>query len=108
MALALDLDGYVLLNASDLNGVYEAYAAVPCDVLKVAHHGSKNSTWSAFLDFVSPSLALISCPAGSATLPAGETLTRLADLSIPVYRTDERGNITLTVADGRLELTTYK
>lgn len=108
MALAVNMDGYVLLSASDLNGTYESYAAIPCDVLKVAHHGSKNSTSKAFVDFVSPSLALISCPVGNAALPAMETLERLAGQGIPVYRTDERGDITLTVADGRLELTTYK
>ena len=84
MVLSLDLDGYILLSASDLNGIYEAYAAAPCDVLKVAHHGSKNSTWDGLLDFISPSMALVTCPAGSATLPAKETMECLADQGISV------------------------
>lgn len=108
MVLSIDLDGYRLLSASDLNGTYEAYAAAPCDVLKVAHHGSRHSTGDEFLAFVAPAMALITCQEGNAALPAPETLGRLADRGIPVYRTDQRGDITLTVTEGRLALRTYK
>ena len=68
------------------------------DVLKVAHHGSRNATSSEFLQVVHPDMALIS--AGIDNMykhPSEELLNRLA-LSIPdssVYRTDLQGEITI-------------
>ncbi len=108
MALRIDFGGYGILTAGDLTGRYEDYAAVPCDVLKVAHHGSAESTAAEFLDFVAPKLALISCAAGDRLLPAAETLLRLRERKIPVFRTDEGGDLTLTLQGGQLRLTTYK
>ena len=108
LVLSIDMDGYRILNTSDLTGAYEAYAASACDVLVVAHHGSGSSTGDAFLNFVSPGIALISCADGDRQLPALSTLRRLEKHGIDIYRTDERGDITLTVCDGRLELSTYK
>lgn len=108
LVMRIDFDGYTILSASDLTGSYEAYAAVPCDVLKVAHHGSAASTFDAFLDFVSPKIALISCASGDRALPAQATLERLDTRGISVFRTDETGDITLTVRDEQLWLTKYK
>ena len=108
MALSICFDGYTLLATGDLTGLYEAYAAVPADVLKLAHHGSAESTNAAFLDFVSPQFAIISCARGDSVLPSQATLNRLAERNIPVYRTDEAGEITLTVRNGHLLLSTYQ
>ncbi|RNC68640.1 MAG: DNA internalization-related competence protein ComEC/Rec2 [Desulfuromonadales bacterium] len=58
-------------------------------VLKVPHHGSRHSSSSAFLDAVSPRLALISAGVrNSFGLPSPETLSRLQERGIAVYRTD--------------------
>lgn len=108
LVLAIDLDGYTLLQASDLTGLYENYAAVPADVLKVAHHGSSASTYDAFLDHVQPRYALLSVSSGSRTLPAADTLARLSKRQIGVFRTDECGDITLSVENGQLLITPYK
>ena len=108
LALAIDFDGYTIFSAGDLTGEYENYAAIPCDVLKVSHHGSGGSTGEVFLSTTSPRLALISSGAGERRLPSPETLKRLENRNIPFYRTDETGDITLTVRDGKLWLTTYK
>lgn len=70
LVLAIDFGGYTLLSASDLTGAYEAYAAVPADVLKVAHHGSSQSSESGFLKQVSPAFALVSCSSAAARCPA--------------------------------------
>ena len=107
LVLNIDFNGYSIFSASDLLADYEAYTAAPCDVLKVAHHGSANGTGGAFLDFAAPQAALVSCGAGGA-LPAPETLARLSARGIPQYRTNETGDITLTIREGRLLLTTYK
>ncbi len=108
LVLSMDLEGYTLFSGSDLTGLYERYAAVPADILKVAHHGSADSTYDDFLDFVKPRMALITCAPGDKALPAGSTLQRLAAHGIPVYRTDESGDITITVENGQLVLTPYK
>jgi beta-lactamase superfamily II metal-dependent hydrolase len=53
-------------------------------------------------------LALLSCTSGNRALPAQATLDRLAERAIPVYRTDETGDIVLTVNEGKLMLATYQ
>ena len=108
LALAIDLDGYTLLAASDLTGLYERYAAVPADVLKAAHHGSSNSSFDDFLHFVHPSHALLSVSSGSRSLPGEDLLNRLAQHQIGIFRTDECGDITLSVQNGQLIITPYK
>ena len=108
LVTAINLDGYTLLSASDLEGIYENYAAVPADVLKVAHHGSADSTSAAFLHFVSPRYAIISASSGSRYLPGAETLRRLEEAEIELLRTDVCGDITLSVEDGALIVTPYK
>ena len=73
-------------------------------VLKVAHHGSKNSSAQEFLNTVRPQLAVVSVdeenPYGH---PADEVMDKLAAItggSGKVLTTEERGDITL-ISDGR-------
>ncbi len=108
LVLSIDLDGFTLLNASDLSGKYERYATVPADVLKVSHHGSSDSTRDAFLDFVSPKYALLSVTGSSKSLPSEETLARLNEHGASILRTDECGDITLSVRNGQLFITPYQ
>lgn len=108
LALAIDLDGFTLLSPSDLTGKYERYAAIPADVLKAAHHGSRESSLDDFLDFVNPAYALLTVSGGSSSLPSSETLERLQERGIGVFRTDECGDITLSVENGQLIITPYK
>lgn len=62
------------------------------DVLKVAHHGSNNSTSYDFLSEVNPQYAIISCGQGNSYgHPNQETLDKLKDIEL--YRTDLQGNI---------------
>lgn len=66
------------------------------DVLKVGHHGSSTSSGEEFLDAVTPSYAIISCGEGNEYgHPHTETLEKLSEREIPVYRTDERGTVVL-------------
>lgn len=71
-----------------------------CDVLSVAHHGSaSSSTWD-FLEATSPSYAVISCGVNNKyNHPSADTMGRLADMGIPVFRTDKQGTI-VAVSDG--------
>ncbi len=68
--------------------------ARPVDVLKVAHHGSRTSTGSAFLGAVAPRLALISAgPANPYGHPSPTVVARLAARGIPILRTDRSGMV---------------
>lgn len=68
------------------------------EVLKIAHHGSKNSTDSRFLLQTKPEYAMISC--GINNLyghPHQETLETLGAYPIKCLRTDRNGAITIDV-----------
>ena len=76
------------------------------DLLKVGHHGSRWATTSAFLAEVRPRVALISVGRhNSFGHPSPETLTRLADAGVTVYRTDRYGAIRIVVDTATLQPT---
>lgn len=69
-------------------------------ILKVAHHGSKNSTSEEFLKAANPRLAIISCGKGNRYgHPHEETLERLEKVDVPWFCTKDYGAITVTVDD---------
>ncbi|MDO4323585.1 MAG: ComEC/Rec2 family competence protein [Lachnospiraceae bacterium] len=73
---------------------------VQCDVLCPSHHGSSDGTSSLLLDSARPKYAVISCGAGNDYgHPHRETLQRLADAGVTVYRTDELGTV-IAYSDG--------
>ena len=108
LVLSIRFGPYTILSASDLSGAYERYAAAPADVLKVAHHGSADSSGEAFLDQVGARVALVSCSSGSRYLPGEATLERLTRSGAQVLRTDDCGDITLTLHGDQLYITPYK
>lgn len=81
--------------------ILSTQADVDADVLKVGHHGSSTSTSDAFLAAVSPDYAVISCGEDNKYgHPHAETLNRLRENGITVYRTDEQGTI-VAESDGQ-------
>lgn len=69
-------------------------------VLKVGHHGSSSSTSYPFLRAVMPQYAVISTEKGNSYgHPHEETLSRLSDAEVELYRTDLNGDIIMT-SDG--------
>jgi beta-lactamase superfamily II metal-dependent hydrolase len=77
------------------------HADLRAPVLKVAHHGSRTSTSTAFLAAVAPLTAVISVGEGNSYgLPAPETLDRLG--SRPVFRTDLNGDVEMSTDGERL------
>ena len=69
-------------------------------ILKVAHHGSKNSTSEEFLKAANPKIAIISCGKGNRYgHPHEETLERLDKADVPWFCTKDYGAITVTVDD---------
>ena len=79
--------------------VAERLGYLDCDVLKVAHHGSETSSTDPFLDCVDCEYAVISCNADGNTFshPRQNTLDRFIERDMTIYRTDNNGNIVLTV-----------
>lgn len=70
-------------------------------VLKIGHHGSENSTSYVFLREIMPEYAIISVgKENSYGHPAEETLSRLRDADVKVYRTDLQGDI-IAKSDGK-------
>lgn len=71
-------------------------------VLKVGHHGSRTSTSYPFLREVMPQYAVISVEKGNSYgHPNEDTLSKLSDAGVEVYRTDESGDIVMT-SDGNI------
>jgi competence protein ComEC len=78
------------------------------DVLKIGHHGSKNSTTLEFLAAVRPQLAIISVGEGNLYgHPNAELLERLANANVRVLRTDRDGAVHVLLDGGGLEVTCF-
>jgi hypothetical protein len=86
----------------------ENSADLHADVLKVGHHGSKNSTTQEFLDAVAPAIAIISSgednPYGH---PSPELLERLEASRARVLRTDRDGAVHILTDGDRLEISCF-
>lgn len=77
-------------------------------LLKVAHHGSKNSTAEEFLALIRPKIAMISAGRdNSYGHPHRETLERLKKQGCRIYQTSESGALTLRVRWGRVRVEAY-
>ena len=83
--------------------------ATQIDVLKVAHHGSRNSTGKEVLSVMKPKAAVISC--GKDNFyghPHAETLERLSEAGTRWFCTRDYGAVTVTVnRRGKLEIEGY-
>lgn len=72
----------------------------PLTVLKVAHHGSSNSTDLELLEMLRPSISIISCGKdNSYGHPHVELIERLESVDTLISRTDQSGAVTL-ISDG--------
>ena len=75
------------------------------DILKVGHHGSKYSTSDEFLKAINPKVAVIEVGAKNVyNHPTPETLERLKNASVPVFRTDQDGTVTVTAEADKLRI----
>ena len=83
-------------------------AAMRADILKVGHHGSKNSTMPDFLTAVNPSVAIISAGEDNAYgHPSPELLERLNTAQARVLRTDLQGAVHLLTDGEHIEISCY-
>lgn len=103
----LEYNGFRIVLTGDSNEINEPTfvdrigGQLDCDVLKVGHHGSETSSTEDFLDAIDCEYAVISCNAAGNTFhhPRQTTLDRFIERDMSVYRTDNNGNIVLTVGE---------
>lgn len=68
------------------------------NIIKIAHHGSKTSSTEGFLNLVNPKIALIGVGRDNKFgHPNEETIQRLKNMKVKIYRTDEMGEITIKI-----------
>lgn len=95
---------FLLTGDAEIQAEEEMLAAgleLQANILKVGHHGSRSSTTSAFLAAVAPEYAVISVGRDNDYgHPHAETLARLAQMGVQVYRTDVEGTLVFTT-DGQ-------
>lgn len=70
---------------------------VDCDIYYVSHHGSNSSSGEAFLQAMSPEIAILSVGDNTYGHPHSSCVERLEDVGATIYRTDEQGAIVLTM-----------
>ncbi len=109
LVLRLDAGGCSALFTGDTTTAVEEdmlardAALLDCDILKVAHHGSRTGSSEAFLDAVSPDYAVISYAEGNSYgLPDEEIFERLEPLGTQIFETARDGTVILTMDDGEV------
>lgn len=89
--------------------IMQSGAYLNADILKVGHHGSDTSSSRAFLEAVSPEVAVIHVGAGNKYgHPMAETFTKLSSLGAKYYRTDLNGSVVVTINGDNIEVTCEK
>lgn len=109
LVLRLDADGCSALFTGDTTArveedmLAENLALLNCNVLKVAHHGSRTASGAAFLEAVSPEYAVISYAQGNSYgLPDEEIFERLAPIGTEIFETAIHGSVVLTMYNGEV------
>lgn len=78
--------------------IIESGINIQAEILKIGHHGSRTSSSEQFLDSVKPDYALISCKKWNKyDHPVESTMKKLEERNVEVYRTDECGNVKVTI-----------
>ncbi len=102
LSLLCSCGEFDMLITGDMDSVTEGklldYAPLSdVEVLVAGHHGSKFSTGAAFLEALEPEDVVISVGSNSYGHPAAETLGRIGEAGAEVWRTDQRGTVSIRV-----------
>ena len=75
--------------------IIDEYRSVPCDVIKVGHHGSDTSTCEEFIKYLHPQEAIVSVGKNNSYgHPHKSVINILKANGVNIKRTDELGTIT--------------
>ena len=105
--------GQCFLVTGDLEGDGETQLAQQltgtCQVLKVGHHGARQAAGDALLNRINPSYAVISVGEGNRYgHPHPETLQRLSNHGVHIFRTDRDGAVIFRTDGELLQVDKYK
>ncbi|MEI6895556.1 MAG: DNA internalization-related competence protein ComEC/Rec2 [Colwellia sp.] len=111
--LISDLKGRKLLLTGDISAKVEQqlitlYPQLTADILQVPHHGSKTSSSQAFLQQLSPNIAIVS--AGYLNrwkMPVAVVSQRYQDLNIPLLNSAVLGQIIITFEENDISTKNY-
>lgn len=105
MLLAGDVEG---TGEEEIMNILKEDHSTTYEVLKVAHHGSKNSSKEEFLNVVKPMYSVISCGENNVYgHPHKETLMRLEKIHSKIFITKETGAVLLHTDGKRLSIHGY-
>jgi len=110
------MHGLTILVTGDIGeegerALVEKYAGtdkLKCDVLKVAHHGSRFSTCDEFLEAVDPLIAVVSVGKNNYGHPAPEVIEKMQKKGIIVFRTDHSGAVGMRKSKGKIDICTER
>lgn len=111
MTMRVRHDGVSILLTGDIEQETEAEILasgvdLKADILKVAHHGSRSSSTSRFIDAVEPVIAVYQAGDGNSYgHPHDEVRRRFDRRGIPLVGTDVHGTVVLVAGDGSIEVT---
>ena len=93
----LNNKAFLLMGDASINiekKIMKEYSSLKVDYLKVGHHGSKTSSSEAFIKYLVPKEAIISCGVNNRYHhPDKEVLNVLSNNNIKIHRTDIEGTI---------------
>ncbi|MCR5803581.1 MAG: DNA internalization-related competence protein ComEC/Rec2 [Clostridia bacterium] len=110
----LKIDGVKIMMTGDIDEDSERIMVnrgliSDCDILKVAHHGSKTSSSLEFLSSVSPEAAVVSVAEYNVYgHPAPETLERLGKVEANVFLTSKNGAIIVKIQKDKYKINCFK
>lgn len=112
MVIKAWVDGVSLLVTGDIGETgeklliaeYSGTDVLKCDILKVAHHGSKYSSCEEFIDAVSPKIAVIQVGKNNYGHPDKGVIEKFYKKGIMVYRTDHDGAVGIICNKGKMKV----
>jgi len=113
IVLLATIHGHTFLLAGDVEApaqkaIVARYQLPHVEVLKMAHHGSRNQEMQ-FAQELSPDIAFISVGKDNGYgHPAAETLTLYEVLGTKIYRTDRSGHLAIVESGGMLQVMTSR
>ena len=96
-----------LVEADELDMIkyYKSTDVLKCDILKVAHHGSRYSSNEKFIDAVNPRIAVIQVGAHNTYgHPNAEVIKRFEKRGIKIYRNDREGAIGVDISHNNIKI----
>ncbi|MDD6043927.1 MAG: DNA internalization-related competence protein ComEC/Rec2 [Eubacteriaceae bacterium] len=87
---------------------YRETDTLKCDILKIAHHGSRYSSSDSFIDAVNPKVAVISVGKNNYGHPEQVVLDKLEKRGIEIFRTDYDGAVGIEIKKEKFTVHTWK